>query len=62
MFAQFYAGMRWTHLPLLALFIFIIVFVASVVRITLLSKRTEVDALARLPLDDDDGRGPEVGR
>jgi cbb3-type cytochrome oxidase subunit 3 len=53
MFAQFYQGMRWAELPVLALILFIVVFVAVVVHVTLLVRREEIDARARLPLDDD---------
>ena len=53
MFAQFYSGMRWTDLPLLALFIFVATFVAAVVRIMFLTKRSELEAVARLPLHDE---------
>jgi cytochrome c oxidase cbb3-type subunit 4 len=52
MFGQFYAGMRWTELPVAALLLFLAVFVAVVVRICR-ARRDEVDAIARLPLEGD---------
>ena len=51
MFAQFYAGMRWTALPVFALLLFAATFVAVILRTWLPSRRAELDRLARLPLD-----------
>jgi cytochrome c oxidase cbb3-type subunit 4 len=52
MYAHFYAGMRWTSLPVLALLLFLAVFIAVIVRVSLPSRRREIDAAARLPFDD----------
>jgi len=52
MFAQFYSGMRWTSLPVAALLLFLATFVAAVVRVTVLARRSDLEPLARLPLDD----------
>jgi hypothetical protein len=51
MFAQFYSGMRWSALPVFALVLFLTTFLVVVLRTMLLAKRTELDQLARLPLD-----------
>jgi hypothetical protein len=51
MYAHFYAGMRWTSLPLLALGLFLAVFVAAIVRVWLPSRRREIEAASRLPFD-----------
>jgi hypothetical protein len=56
MFAQFYSGMRWADLPLFALFLFLVTFVAAVVRVTLLTKKADLEPIARLPLDERDER------
>ena len=55
MFAQFYAGMRWTALPVFALLLFAATFVAVILRTWLPSRRAEMDRLARLPLDAESG-------
>jgi hypothetical protein len=52
MYGQFYAGMSLAGLPLFALFLFLAVFVAVVLRVTLLGRRPELDRMARLPLED----------
>jgi cytochrome c oxidase cbb3-type subunit 4 len=63
MFGQFYAGMRWTALPLFALLLFLTVFLVVVLRTILLAKRDEIDRLARLPLEDETrGPGPRQGQ
>jgi cbb3-type cytochrome oxidase subunit 3 len=63
MFGQFYAGMRWTALPLFALILFLTTFLVVILRTVLCAKRDEVDKLARLPLDDEAaGRSQEGGR
>lgn len=53
MYAQFYAGMRFTELPLFALLLFFVTFVAVVVKVTLITRRSDLESIARLPLDDD---------
>jgi hypothetical protein len=52
MFGQFYAGMRWTELPVAALLLFLAVFVTVVVRVCR-TRRDEIDVIAHLPLDGD---------
>jgi len=52
MYGHFYAGMPWTSLPLLALFLFLGVFITVIVRVSLPSRRREIEAAARLPFDD----------
>ena len=52
LYAHFYAGMEWTALPLLALFLFFGTFVAVVIRVSLASRRKEIDAAALLPFDE----------
>jgi len=54
MYAHFYAGMRFTALPLLALGLFLGTFVAVIVRVAQSSRRRELDAASRLPLDDNE--------
>jgi cbb3-type cytochrome oxidase subunit 3 len=39
-------------LPVLALLLFLAVFIAVIVRVSLPSRRREIDAAARLPFDD----------
>ena len=56
MYAHFYAGMRWTSLALLALGLFLAVFLTAIVRVWLPSRRRELDAAARLPFDDHERR------
>ena len=56
MFAQFYSGMSWSSLPVFALILFLTTFSVVVARTYLLGKRHEVDRLARLPLDEKEGR------
>jgi cbb3-type cytochrome oxidase subunit 3 len=58
MYAQFYAGMHWTSLPLLALCLFLITFIAAIVRVVLPSRRREIEAAARLPFDEHERRIP----
>jgi len=60
MFGQFYAGMRWTALPLFALILFLTIFLVVMLRTILLAKRDEVDKLARLPLDEEPAAGKET--
>jgi cbb3-type cytochrome oxidase subunit 3 len=52
LYAHFYAGMEWTALPLLALFLFFGTFVAVVIRVSLASRRREMDAASLLPFDE----------
>ena len=56
MYAQFYAGMRWSSLPLLALFLFLVTFIAAIVRVWLPSRRREIEAVSRLPFDEHERR------
>ena len=56
MYAHFYAGMRWTSLPLLALGLFFAVFITAIVRVWLPSRRREIEAASRLPFDDRERR------
>ena len=51
MFAQFYAGMRWSALPVFALLLFLGTFLTVIVRTLLPSKRTELDRQSRLPFE-----------
>ena len=51
MYAHFYAHMRWTALPLFGLLLFLVTFIAVVVRVLLASRRKEIEAAARLPFD-----------
>ena len=51
MFAQFYSGMRWSALPVFALILFLTTFLVVVLRTMLLAKRTDLEQLARLPLE-----------
>jgi hypothetical protein len=50
-YAHFYAGMQWTALPLLALLLFLGTFVAVIVRVSLASRRQEIEVAALLPFD-----------
>lgn len=52
MYAHFYAGMQFTALPLVGLAIFFTTFVAAIVRVSLRSRRQELEAASRLPFDD----------
>jgi hypothetical protein len=52
MFGQFYAGMRWTALPLGALILFLTTFLVVLARTIFFARRDQVDKLSRLPLDD----------
>lgn len=52
LYAQFYAGMQWTALPVFSLLLFFGTFVAVIVRVSLASRRQEIDAAAQLPFDD----------
>jgi hypothetical protein len=60
MFGQFYAGMRWSTLPMFALILFLTTFVVVVLRTIFFAHRDEIDRLGHLPLDGDtaepDGR------
>ena len=62
MFAQFYAHMPWTDLPVFALLLFFSVFLAVVARVLSPKQRAELEAAARLPLERDDVPGPRPGR
>ncbi|MCG5055373.1 MAG: CcoQ/FixQ family Cbb3-type cytochrome c oxidase assembly chaperone [Myxococcales bacterium] len=52
MYRQFYQGMSFADLPLLALLLFFSTFVAVILRVTLFRKRNDFDHVARLPLDE----------
>jgi cytochrome c oxidase cbb3-type subunit 4 len=57
MYAHFYAGMHWTSLPVLALLLFLGVFITAIVRVSLPSRRREIEAASRLPFDErEEGR------
>jgi hypothetical protein len=60
MFGQFYAGMRWSALPLGALILFLTTFLVVLARTIFFGKRAEVDRLSRMPLDE--GAAREGGR
>ena len=62
MFAQFYAHMPWTDLPIFALLLFFSVFLAAVARVLSRKQRVELEAVARLPLERDDVPGARPGR
>jgi cbb3-type cytochrome oxidase subunit 3 len=62
MFAQFYAHMPWTDLPVFALLLFFSVFLAVVARMLTRKQRAELESLARLPLERDDVPGARPGK
>lgn len=49
---EFYEGMTFTDLPLLALVLFVALFVGVVIRAWVMKPRAHFDALSRLPFDD----------
>ena len=49
---EFYAGMAYTGLPLFTLLLFIAMFVGVLVWVLVLRRRSDFDAVARLPLAD----------
>ena len=53
MFGQFYAGMRWSTLPMFALILFLTTFLVVVLRTIFFAHRDEIDRLEHLPLDAD---------
>lgn len=53
MFAQFYAGMSWSALPVMALVLFLATFVAVLLRTMIFAHREHIDEMARLPLEDE---------
>jgi cytochrome c oxidase cbb3-type subunit IV len=53
MYRTFYAGMSWTDLPLFALLLFLCLFLAVCVRTWMFKKSEELDALAKLPFDEE---------
>ena len=57
MYRQFYSGMPWTDLPVLALLLFFAVFVAVIVRVSRKSRREALDIAARLPFDGNERTG-----
>jgi hypothetical protein len=52
MYAHFYSGMHFAVLPVLAMLLFMFTFVAAVARVSLRSRRKELEAVSRMPLDD----------
>jgi len=60
MYAQFYAGSRLVDLPLFALLLFVVTFVAVLVRSSVAKRRGDFEGISRLPLDD--GRPAPVPR
>lgn len=54
MYASFYAGMRWTALPLFALLLFLGTFLAVVIQVSLTSRRKHFQAASRLIFDDNE--------
>ena len=59
MYGQFYAGSRLVDFALFALLLFVAMFVAVVVRLTLVKRRSDFDAVSRLPLADNQRASPE---
>ena len=59
MFAQFYAHMPWTDLPIFALLLFFSIFLAVIARMLTRKQRTQLEELARLPLERDDVPGAQ---
>jgi len=57
MYAQFYSHMPWQELPIFALLLFLGVFVTVVLRYVVFMRASELEPLARLPLEPDDGAG-----
>ena len=53
MYAQFYAHMPWKELPVFALLLFLTVFVGVVLRVVIFTRPSELETLARLPLEGD---------
>lgn len=53
MYAQFYAHMPWKELPVFALLLFLTVFVGVVLRVVIFMRPSELEPLARLPLEGD---------
>jgi cbb3-type cytochrome oxidase subunit 3 len=58
MYAQFYAHMPFASLPLAALLMFLVTFLAVVVRVSRPSQRAELDAAAALPFDQHETHHP----
>jgi hypothetical protein len=52
LYAHFYSGMQFTALPVAALCLFLGTFVAVVVRVSLASRRKEIEVASRLPFDE----------
>jgi cytochrome c oxidase cbb3-type subunit IV len=50
MYKQFYAGMSVAELPLFALFLFLAIFFGVVIRVFVVRKRSDFDAVASMPL------------
>lgn len=53
MYKQFFAGMNFVALPLVALAIFLGLFLLVVLRALFIQSRRDIDARALLPLQDD---------
>jgi cbb3-type cytochrome oxidase subunit 3 len=56
MYARFYSGMHFAALPVLAMLLFMLTFIAAVARVSQKSRRKELEAVSRLPLDDEHER------
>ena len=55
MFREFFSGGSLFVLPLIAMAIFIVFFLAVLVRVLQRARRPQYDRMARLPLGDDEG-------
>jgi hypothetical protein len=52
MYRQFYEGMKFAELPMLAMLMFFTMFAAVILRVTVFKKRNDFERVSRLPLDD----------
>jgi len=57
MWKTFYQGMDYTELPLFAMLLFIGVFVAVILRVTVARRASDFDPLAAMPLQPDANEG-----
>lgn len=61
MYREFYSALDSTTLPIAAMLFFFVVFLLVLVRLFVLRRRRDYDALAALPLDDAEAvRSPAV--
>lgn len=61
MYKQFYEGMSFQELPLLALLMFFTMFVSVILRVTVAKRRQDFDRVSRIPLETETlERGPEA--